>query len=430
MPDTYTEQLPIDAAYQGEVVLRRDLGINFDEPTGINYLETPLRVFRTETADGDRFDVSVDHEPLNGSQLFDFLKQAAPGGHNDTVPGVIDDWRIIDDPTENDKKLINLHHRLGSAWNEFVLSQPAFIATLRDAVVPDFRLKIREENHQILPELDGLNFSSNSIHYSLLNIIGSSLTDGLALLDATNTGISDVIYGLIARQLNIRCDNPKKHVQVNDRTRPMLEARFQNWGTKRRLSLISDALTMLGPDAPTKITRELRDIMYEFVILPDGKTRLYPRPFLAEGEALKKAYDQRYVVRKDNFVADAIEVKSSKGAMITYLVPHSIRRYASNPLISPLIAWERSGDGGRRLIIERSQDGSEPVHYRDGVLGAVALAYFSPEARADEESWPLAKPIGARRAQGMGAAQVPVLALMSEANLLTTDFIEAAEAAS
>lgn len=94
----------------------------------------------------------------------------------------------------------------------------------------------------------------------------------------------------------------------------------------------------------------------------------------------------------------------------------------------PAIGWRRE-DGERQFLISPQYAEIEGRHriYTDGVLGALAVAYLSPEVRTQ---WPTKVGLpGSAYQQSMGPAQVPVLTLMFEKQLLNrSSLIQSLEA--
>jgi hypothetical protein len=91
------DTLPAGAELIGNLQVSQDLGIRFQEPNGVAYLDAPLHVFRTRQPGGDRFDVRVEHQPLDSAQLFGFLREVAPNKRPlNSMYGVLADWRIVD----------------------------------------------------------------------------------------------------------------------------------------------------------------------------------------------------------------------------------------------------------------------------------------------------------------------------------------------
>jgi hypothetical protein len=96
-------------------------------------------------------------------------------------------------------------------------------------------------------------------------------------------------------------------------------------------------------------------------------------------------------------------------------------------VMRPAISWRREGDE-RRFVIGQQHVEIQGRHrvYTDGVLGALTVAYLTPEVRA---GWPKHMGLpGSNYQQSMGPAQVPVLALMFEKQLLSrSPFVHALE---
>jgi hypothetical protein len=97
--------------------------------------------------------------------------------------------------------------------------------------------------------------------------------------------------------------------------------------------------------------------------------------------------------------------------------------------IEPKLSWIHRDDDSRKFIVEREIDQpseGSPCH-KDGVLGVMLAAYFSPQVR---KSWP--EHMGLRSSgfkQALGPAQIPVLTLFPhvQKRLLESELIKGAE---
>src|SRR5437868_774841 len=97
----------------------------FEEPEGLHYLQVPIDVQATPQEQGTRYDATFDHPPLDSIGLLALLNQIAPGAKLTYTPGIIDDWKVVDDAKKDGKRhgardgystrLVKLHERLGGA---------------------------------------------------------------------------------------------------------------------------------------------------------------------------------------------------------------------------------------------------------------------------------------------------------------------------
>ena len=404
----------------GSMVAAQELGLDFEEPDNIEYLGAAINVFRRAENDGDRFDVVIEHPALTSDELRDFLALVAPSKFADSKYGIIADWDILDDPDTQNRvaqRLVALHARLGSSWNEFALSQPAFIRTMR-GIGPTYLGS--PGRHPISKRLIAATEFGEEIFKNLKATVGAKSEKHKLFLELlTNAGVEDPENFLMERmkaEVN-RKQNPRRDKITNPKT---IVKRFNHLGTKRRGNFMNLLIADLDEEQTQAFWLHLQETMYDEFTAEDGQSYFVPR--IVANRPPEQSYNDTITLRDGYYEADFEWVPTDDGRLERVLVPGSLRLVETAPAISPLLAWRRDMDGKRSFIYERHKERGEP--YRDGVLGALAVAYFSPEER---DSWPDRLPIGDSRTQAMGAAQVPVLALMRSVQLLKTDFVEAAE---
>lgn len=421
-----TEVVPKDAVHVGELIISADLDVSFPEPNDLTYLDLPLSIYRTHGFDGERFDVVSSHEPLNGQQLLGFLKEIAPNKRlGETADAVISDWNILDriqDPNAAfARRLVDLHKQLGSSWAEFAKSQPGFLSTMNAARMPYFdRLYYTSSIASLLPVDETL------AERAFGDLVLSASTTILQILDIfQKSGMPDAdsfVLGALRSEVNKKRHLPQKSITRVD----TMQRRFQSWHPSRKRTFLKGLVSALSDEQHTIVMKRAVDELYDTFEFPDGKEYAYPRSLL-KNETLAEAFAKRNTAVDGVYEGQFINLppkRPGRRDRVDVLIPGSMRRIADGAKISPLISWQRDRNGVRKFVFERQTYIDDGVRFRDGVLGALAVAYFSPDIRAE---WPEEMSIGDSRKQFMGAAQIPVLALLRQKQLLKSDFVEATE---
>lgn len=405
----------------GELVPASDLGIDFTEPDALSYLTTPLHIFRSEIEGKTRFEVVSSHEPLRSEALVEILNEVAPIRRDNIyayADGIIDDWDIVDKARTKDDhytRLVGLHSLLGGPWEEFLKSRGRLLSVLIGGRFPN-TLRPQYGDPKLVKgstiDYEMVVAEISRAKRSSLDILISAL-DGTGIVDAKS-----LVFKGIKNTVNT--DRPlHKHIKDNDKSQKYYES-VDYW---RRRVLVSRILlnAKLNEEQQDAFTKSATPQLFETILdTPDDKF-LYPKVDLKEG-----ALDTHNptVIQRGIYKATQVELRLADGKRRHAIVPETIHTVEEPPKVSPLLSWERDEDGNRKFIIEREKEHKESLHFKDGTLGVLLAAYFAPEVR---ENWPRRMKIR-NRSQGMGAAQVPVLALMRKAELLQTDFTQAVEA--
>jgi hypothetical protein len=255
---------------------------------------------------------------------------------------------------------------------------------------------------------------------------GSSSIDTMVttLEEAGLVEAEGIVWGALETEVNKR--RSKKRGANPIRRREAIAKRFDSWHETRRGAFLRHLIrtNSLNEGGLETVISNMREELYDEVEFGDGKRVAYPRALL-DG-SLEEVYARRTKVTDGSYEAETIKLKPKHGGdLVQMVLPNTVRRITEPIRISPLITWCRQRKGKRDFVFERSTDIDGGMTFRDGALGALAVAYFSPNVRA---GWPPYMSIRGSREQFIGAAQVPVLALMRQAQLLKTDFVEAAEA--
>ena len=415
-----SELVPDNAKQTGEILVSQDLGVSFTEPEHIKLLDATSAVYRSRTHNGERFDVLLHHDPLNGRQLLGFLKEVAPNKIDVSPEGVIGDWDVTDrakDPgARPEQRLVDLHSFLGQPWLEFIRSQPAFLATMEDARAPRFYSPIfGYDKPQLLREQSLRELSLREI----VRIGATSVDKMVEMVERAGEGAErEVVLEALQIEVNKRRQPPQKPIHRKE----VIQRRFQSWSSSRKATFIQSILAGLTEEQRQAMLESAVDEFFETMVMPDGHEYGFARSRLQR--PLEDSYEDRTKVTDGSYEGEFLKLPGRHGKLEDVLIPGSVRRFTDGPEITPRIAWTRDKNGKREFVFERGVHIGQNLGFSDGVLGVLAVAYFSPELRAE---WPERMGIRGSRNQFMGPAQVPVLALMRSKQLLKTDFVEAVE---
>jgi hypothetical protein len=413
------DYLPVDAEFVGTFQARQDLGIEFEEPHGINYLDSPLGVYVSETKAGRRYDVVVDHEPLMGDELHGFLSEAAPNKSHFDRGAVTSDWQVVDRATTSrrrwvnaeDKALVTTHSLLGEPWEEFMRSRTTFLDALDDETR--------------IPDLYNLHYccskpedkSPRGILEDLVTVRSQTLEGMLTMLE--EAGIEDPPERILEEfQLHVGGD-------FREEIRSLKIDNLE--GVKRAIevghlnkSVLYRALGRLSDEQVEFFAQQALRTIYDEIELEDGTVFITLSDRL--NIPLSESLTRRHTVIDGPYTKEVIPVQFKDGETHDLVLPGTVERVIPFVTISPAITWVQ-GSENRKFILERRTSHTN-FQRVDGVLGVLAVAYFSPDIRA---GWREYLPIRNSREQVMGPAQVPVLALMRKAQLLKSRFVETAE---
>jgi len=419
---------PTTAEHLGDFRLGDQLGLDIEEPERLSFLESTVSAYRTPTATGVRYDVVLDHAPLDGLQLMDFLYQVAP--YKDFrfgLGGVAGDWDVVDraaSGSDGAKRLTHLHHRLGQSWVDFMASRPAFLGVAHDAMDPYFPGTYANRD-RLIPTND----LTKSDFYNRLLVRATASPS--AMIELLEHGGVIAPEGLVIRML---ANEVNKKRQGYREVRPhKLEDRYNSWGSSRKRSFVRHLFRTQIPihKADTLIDSDGNSV-FDTITAEDGRSYSYPNEHLEEG--LSVAYEKRERVTSRHYEAQQIILRFKDGKTEPVLIPgsiHEVEGFVART-IQPHIAWETEhGSSERKFILERAE---EDRVITDGVLGVLAVAYASPQITS---SWrnrmkiPMdkgkPKERRARDGQEIGIAQVPVLALMRGSQLLGSDLVQTVE---
>jgi hypothetical protein len=428
MPRTDEAVVPIGAEFIGEFTPRHELGIGFTEPARMTYLDSPVSVYKSSHPAGERFDVVSTHGALDGEQLLGFLKEVAPNKRvREGVEGVVADWNVVDRAHSKDdfyasraQELVKTHEQLGGSWVEFLRSQPAFLATMEDACMPRFDRHYRGFSQaRFLTTAEVAREAPRDI----IRQAPASIDGIVGVLESSGIGPEE-LEAFVVEAVKTDVNAKRRSHQAPVIRRGTLEDKYSRWSKSMKRGFLKGLIERMPEEQRDILMARARENMYDTVTLPSGEEIAYPRNLLPG--TLADALEDRAAVVDGAYEGQFVKLRNKDGKVADALVPGSVRRLTPASRVSPLLAWTRTGEGERRFVFERKTTINDGIQFRDGVLGALAVAYFSPDVRAE---WPEYMSIRGSRKQVMGPAQVPVLVLMRKAQILKADFIEAAESA-
>lgn len=381
-------------------------------------IQAGLEIHHTPTPHGHIYTVDFDTDPLDDQGLMRVVSDVAPYKRQFLdIDGVIDDWNLEDrhraNPSEYTAYLSELHAHLGVPWREFALSQPAFLGTLENGKIPSHMQTLRYPG--FTPETQLTRYKLLSHH---LSGAASSFETVVATLD--QLGLKDpkqVVLDAI-RQLS----NARRHPDRQVRNEHKLARIFNALDKSGRYGLLSRVVNYTESEALEVVARQTREEEWGDVVV-DGEAFVFPLSRYAP--EVQDAYDNnRTRIKEGNFEATQVELPLASGRTETFVLPGTVERVSSSHIL-PTISWITDGDGRREFVITRkAEDDDGHVIHHDGVLGVLAVATFAPEL---VKRWPKKLPIRGSRLQEMGPAQVPVLALMRQGDLLKSAFVERVE---
>jgi hypothetical protein len=413
------------------------LSIPFVEPENLSFLESSVQVQRETNDNTTTYTATFDHPPLEAPGLMSFLGRVAPNPTGDTIFGVIGDWAILDDGPQDDMdtRLAKMHEVLNRPWLEFKESQPAFIDPLRASVEPHFT-----RQGTVPPSFDNIDTLTNNVvqgqmsyaRRRLLAKLSTSYDTAEASLEAY--GIENVETRLFA----IVKDS------VNNKRRLALTniERIRNSATP---SDIETGVKKLFPkELLTSLTEETFDELFGTYVAPNGTRYRYMREMYPySDEDMRAVLENPRTMREGLYEAEVIELQRNGFVLTdwvsgrtrlggeyfpyTLVVPGSPKKVLDAVTVEPIVSWQVNEAGERTFVFPRDSERTpQHIRYRDGILGALAVAYLSPKIT---QTWPRTMKIGRSKDQAMGVAQIPVLGIMPRfaKQLLESNFIAMAE---
>jgi hypothetical protein len=408
---------------EGQFVPGDVLHLDFEEPDRLSYLTSPANVSAVRADDLTHYTLTFEHTPLDSEQLFRFIETVAPYKRFNSIGGTLADWDIVDNVRGGGEaqRLVTIHEKMGTPWLEFLKSRGAFSDTLRDGMQPHFGQVTALPNEVGAPKQSERQHAKTE----MLDERATSYDDAVQLLK--DAGVEDAeqkFYDAMRTVINSR----RKKTNLSNPNRIKQESRKKD---------IARWLGRLLPeDTLEALVSEKEKELYGRVTDEEGVTYSFPRArYPYTDEEFATAIGQTQTVRRGAYEADVTVLKRMPLYPRTpnpepedYVIvrPDRIRRVIDSIKIEPIVTWTKDEAGKRELTLERGVDVAKGFCYTDGVLGALAVAYHSPELT---RTWPAAMRLGTGREQQLGVAQVPVLALFPKYRneLVNSPFIKAAE---
>lgn len=419
----YTEILSSEAEHKLTVTppttTRELLGRNIEEDP-INLASAPLIIGSVKRdASTTEYFAIIDIPFTSHHSFFPFLKAASPvpdniGTQEQHLQAVIDDWTMPDFREPRDKNLYKVHSQLGASWFEFEKHRELFLEVLyAEGSVPPWI-----PSGQLMTYGDVVN--DFPIH-------GVKLDDSeLMRMIEIGTAVTEPFRAFMhARDIGNLTD-------LNKHNRAKLLREFYRQSDRNIQKQLTDTYADLAFNS--------------FETGDENQQRTFYGRRVQNGR--EEAFDAERNVITLKYPTYSIEAEpriSPRLGKVDYRLDQSTFRPLS---IVPLLHWTSSvkTDSGEvtrnwEMSFEESPDLENAVHplaknhsmageedYMrrfNPLVGMLALPYFSAELR---ERWPKYVGLpGVRRKQAMGPAQVPVLALIRQRELLDEEFIAHAE---
>jgi len=404
----------------------------FHEPAGLAYSSSEAIIKSARQGDTTHYSLSFEHDPLDAQQFLTFLDRVAPYKGDADLYGVIGDWNVVDmvgkdtfNGKSESKRLVGIHEKMGTPWTEFMKSRGAFLQVLDDARIPIFgRVGVVPDGVEV--------FNSSKLRRiaqgQLLGEAGTKIAFDEAIQVLEEAGVEDA-----AKKFHTTLRVIVNRQRRRNRARTTNDPQEIAEGSKRK-NVIYQLSLLLPPEKLEALINEKLTEMYGTYVAPDGTAYSFPHSqYTYSNEEFEDVMNDKQVVRQGNFEAEVtafqrISPWQNEVEKFTLVTPGSVHQVAGST-VRPIITWSKDRSGQRKIDFTRNV---EPLNgslvYTDGIMGALAIAYHSPDITT---SWPSTMSLGTGRVQKLGAAQVPVLALFPKyLNQLTNSpFIEAAEEA-
>jgi hypothetical protein len=432
----------------GRFTAREVLELDFDEPDGVHLLDAPIDVFRGQEegeADVTEYIAVPDHPPLRQDTLLNFLIAVSPDGEGDSDSAVYYDWVLSADAIhQKDRRLHQAHlESLRRHWLDFEISKRSLMHALVSGNAkfershsqqgPNPQRLLRGFEGHLVPTYNHAGSRERLLQTNMDFPTVRRIFKDTEAPDPTLTMAGFMLErGVISERTyqRIAAGNKRKTVSaVFDQDRAYYRGRyFDVVGSE----MVSEALGK----------------QYYCIEDEEGNPLYVPRHSLpGSNEAdIQHAYRTRRTLYGpgeligpgrgfSGYVIDQGVIETDQGRRVVYFTS-TLRKGGVSALI-PVMRWRarRANDGTvqRELITDRYRPESDEVDpakklnvIPSNLLGILAVAYFSPELRS---KWP--KKVGFKGSvdkQSMGAAQVPVLALMQRGKLVESPIVSHMEA--
>jgi hypothetical protein len=397
--------------------------VEVHEPAGVRLVDAPIHVLRTEVDDlTTRYDAVFEHPPLRDDSLLNFLKEASPDNGFASVFGVIADWNLPDAyPNSN---LLASHVTLGRHWTDFEASRALFMRALSQGTSYYETIDTNHYSYSTIklhsPQELAKRFEALWPRMNFYD--GRRVYDGEAFPNFVQAVAK---YILETGQVNARDAARMASGRTSKATARLYNADRRY--SKRYYQSLSDEQKALA------LENYIRQ-NYKAIDLENDEMGYFGNHHDIAASELLSAYHRRRTlpIRMSDKDVDVSTV-TIRGKERDVVFPHTVRPGMRDVGLQPVVSWQTTEqeDGTmKRLLLIDSHD---PTKLRDlnkhiyaSVLtGLLCVAYLSPDIRS---AWPKAVGLaGQERIQQMGAAQVPVLALMRRKQLLNSPLVQAIE---
>jgi len=405
-----------------------------DGPKGLDFSNVRIHVLKAKIDDlKDEYCAVFEHEPLKSESFMNLLSESAPS-QNQSSYGVLDDWSLPDRtinpiPLRNptDKLLSDHVQALKQHWADFEGSRYLFMRAL-SAGTDHFERNVLARGSLMVkflrPDEVETLFQDKRSKFDYHTSRRVFETEGLpSFVETTAQYLAE--DGIVSARDAVRIAQGK--------TRKIAAQLFQSHG-KQYASRYFDGLS---EEQKAVALQSYSD--YKFLSISTGQDEamFIPRNLGASAEDLAEAYGRRLTrqLPKTGQDVDVATVRTRDGQR-SVVFAHTLRDGVEEVSIQPVLTWQtkHGADGPERELIVDAHDPKEFMNpkrhvYESVIGGLLCTAYLSPEIRNNSKLWPNSMRFpGGKRDQGLGAAQVPVLALMRRNQLLSSELIENLEA--
>jgi hypothetical protein len=451
------------------------------ELTGIQHesaADTPMTVTRTGTV----YEVKFELPPISSQEFIQFLNQTAPDQRTQTAGGIRADW-VFALPDHADRELAKSHSKI-PAWGDFTIRASNYVALANDAEIPYFL------SNPLQSERAFQSWKAQLPAPQPTSMIVSRWVDDLRILDSDSNLDAETRLAEITKDqiLNRFANSPVSLMlkqlsragfrDVEDIFRCVIETsegrKYRNSVTKeviRRFSKkpfehrvdVQKAFIAVLADRDDIKTREILENLISNGLSKMAVARgLIPvtddngNPSYVHPDDLPKCEDYFGSFRTDTVPADYRELAKEPEVLesggIFYKRRDMTLRYNSNKrkitsfstssyelvdkpwkfFAEPILRWTVDGSRKRDLelvseVKHDSIDGTQIV--QDGVFGLMIAAHLSDDVELPQKLGLRINGAQFRQEQRMGAAQLPLLALMLKNKIMNGSFIESAERA-
>lgn len=447
---------------------RELLGVDNEQLEMIGLMDCDMMISSVAHEDGTTYSVELDTPPQEVDQFTQFLNTVAPSDVAQYPFGIKADWEVALDPYD---RLHKLHARLGESWDEFVLHAPSMIDMMDSKVefwghasrIGDYDKWLADLPKPVRLNPNWCRMAVTMGTRRLLKELGDKgLENSDVVLDALlqnamewKRDFSEQTPEWKKAHADLR--NSMDTLELPDRIEAFakLPSSYRRWGQGNLMRFFTheDSYVPLFLQHGRFWSRYVLHPSYSVQGVPDStdiidkngqkavvvSSKLSWARIPRDYRELAKAKRRQIMHENGRYLAEAIIVDMgfaySGGKRATEkFVDYDTVRQISGVAVSPLIEWTdvRTPAGFRRtswnleVTAHDHMRGELPyTTYRSGLVGLIAVAGFSPDV-VGHRNWRATNKLPARqgdtqeqmdREQQMGAAQLPLLALMVKQRL-------------